>query len=833
MADSCGQHVLSAILIVCILNGSGVNFVKSVVIDIFCHAGNVWVPFEKVFLQNVTICDIPHCPSNCFCTLGDRQLLTTCFDGTEIAVGITYPENITTLYLGNISLNNVNMFAFKDIVGELTELYLNDNSLRELQPGVFDGLSTLEYLHLFCNHLIELRLGLFDGLSSLVYVDLECNMLVNLHPDIFRGLTQLRELDLEKNKLKEIHRGTFRNLTNLEDLQLDNNMLFGLEAYVFEGLKSIEVIDLDNNQLERISTSAFRGLNTLVELDLDKNQISDLPSDVFHGLTNLEELELDHNKLTNIPKGLLEGLLMIEGLTLSFNEITDVDSAMFSRMSNLKELHLSFNNLFDLHPNLFSYSHKLEVLLIDHNNLKNLNPNIFRNLSNLKTLSLARTNLFYLQDIIFEDLHELMFLNISRNNLNRVQFGLFAPLAKLVTLDLTQNPLDLVITKSFTDVSKHTTVYVDEYATCCFIETARCSFEFPRSSFISCKRLLPYSILRVTIWILSIATIVGNTLVLFKRYRHKSSRGYVQLLLIANLSMSDLLMGVYLAILLSVDLWYHDYFPSHSESWRHSTLCRIAGALSLLSSEASVFFITLISIDRFVSIKYPFSVVRLNKKSTKVAVTTLWLVSLLISIATILIPIFSPDLYEASEICVGLPISRINKYITKTKSFNLNTSSIETGFDIGHVVEAELIGSKPAMFLSVAIFTVLNLLCFLTVAVCYVMIFVTAKQASRVGGTTNTNREIRRAFKMAAIVLSDFCCWMVIVVMSILVQSKAIIIDPEAYAWIATFVLPINACMNPFLYTLSTLISNRFQRKIDPSSVTDGNSQLQRSNMPT
>ena len=344
-----------------------------------------------------------------------------------------------------------------------------------------------------------------------------------------------------------------------------------------------------------------------------------------------------------------------------------------------------------------------------------------------------------------------------------------------------------------------------------------CSSESPPSPFILCKRLIPYPNLRVVVWIVSIATIVGNTFVSFTRCRQKTkSRFYVQDLLITNLSLSDLMMGIYLLILLSVDLHFNKYFPSRSESWRHSALCTVAGGLSILSSEASVFIITLVSIDRFICVTYPYSATRLRAASVKWVVLSIWLVAFLISVTSQLIPLFSPEFYDVSEICVGLPISRINIYESTIKLFDLQErfGIAEAGFENRQVVETKLIGSEPSMFFSIAVFTGLNLMCFLIVAFCYTSVFVTATRSSRRSGLTKEmDREIRMAFKMAGIVLTDFFCWVVLGILAILVQTKVVTISPEAYAWIATFILPINSCMNPFLYTLYSLIADYRQRR--------------------
>ena len=216
------------------------------------------------------------------------------------------------------------------------------------------------------------------------------------------------------------------------------------------------------------------------------------------------------------------------------------------------------------------------------------------------------------------------------------------------------------------------------------------------------------------------------------------------------------------------------------------------------------------------AVSFPFSAIRFGKTLAKIFVAILWLVALLISVSSVLIPVVSPKFYDVSEICVGLPISRSHSFAFEAKSINLNTSSFKDGLEIGRNVEATLIDSKSSMYFSIAIFTGLNLICFSIVVFCYVAIFFVAKRTSlKAGRSRSLDEEIRMAIKMAGIVFSDFFCWMVVVILSILVQSGTVTIQPVAYAWIATFVLPINACINPFLYTLTSLITKQFRTRGD------------------
>ena len=749
--------------------------------------------FTYAIAHNATVCNVPVSPTNCSLILGNSVFIKSCTNGKETFSKISFPEDARTVYLGNLSLVAVNKFAFNGIANNWKELWLNNNSLTDLYSEAFAGLSNLKHLRLFQNKLTELRRETFAELPSLLFLDIRLNGLTILQLRVFRGLTKLYGLAMDYNKYVKLQTG------------------------IFDELESVQEIDVDHGVLQNVEVNVFRKLNQMKELDMDHNRIRELQPGVFNGLSSLEELELDDNKLTYISIGLFAGLGKLQRLILSRNVLVQINSNVLMGLHNLKELYLSHNCLTCLHSSSFQKTQYLTVLFIDHNYLGELHSNIFRNLTNLKILSLAQTNLVSLANNIFKDLNALQILNISRNFFAQISSELFCHLTQLAIFDLTQNPLDWVNSKSFEKLTKHTIVYVDEYATCCFIESAICSSESPPSPFISCKRLIPYSVLRIVVWIVAIATIIGNAFVSFTRCRQKTkSRFHVQDLLITNLSLADLLMGVYLLILLSIDLDFNDYFPTRSESWRKSILCKVAGTLAVLSSEASVFLITLVSIDRFMCVTYPFSATRLRATSAKIVVVSIWLVAFFIGVTSMMIPLLSPKLNDVSEICVGLPISRINLYESRLKSFNFQErfGITEAGFKNRHVVETIMIRSEPSMFFSIAIFTGLNLICFLAVAFCYTSVFVAATRSSRrTRQTAKMDREIKMAFKMAGIVLTDFFCWAVLAVLSILVQTKIVTISPEAYAWIATFILPINSCVNPFLYTLHSLISDCRQRK--------------------
>ena len=113
-------------------------------------------------------------------------------------------------------------------------------------------------------------------------------------------------------------------------------------------------------------------------------------------------------------------------------------------------------------------------------------------------------------------------------------------------------------------------------------------------------------------WLIALNAICGNTFVLVWK-QIQATKHTVQDLLLSNLAISDLVMGIYMLIIACADVYFGNEFPMHSERWRSGKTCRIAGAMSILSSEASVLFVTIISIDRFIGVRFPFCTYKLRK----------------------------------------------------------------------------------------------------------------------------------------------------------------------------------------------------------------------------
>ena len=76
---------------------------------------------------------------------------------------------------------------------------------------------------------------------------------------------------------------------------------------------------------------------------------------------------------------------------------------------------------------------------------------------------------------------------------------------------------------------------------------------------------------------------------------------------------------------------------------------------------------------------------------------------------------------------------------------------------------------------------------------------------------------MRLTRKITAIVATDFVCVFPLIVLGILVQIRAIELPASVYAWSVTVILPINAAINPYLYTIVQIIFNRRKKNCSGS----------------
>ena len=738
--------------------------------------------------------------------------------------------SLTDLKLSENRLVNVARDLFEDLIN-LEHLELNHNQIVSLHKNTFSNTSKLKSLSLAKNNLTILPRGLLQTLTKLdililnkneiaaldedtfvhthllTRLDLAQNTLTYLPSGLFNGLIELRYLHLFENKITSLGENLFNDNSNLIWLSLHNNNISVLPYGLFEGLTLLKIVYLQQNQIISLTSGMFNNTTNIDRLDLGKNEISMIPNRLFKGFIKLQHLDLHKNQLVYLDLGLFHETNNLAFLYLQENKLAVLPSGLFQELTRLRVLSLHTNNLKSLPFDIFAGLISLESLFIQNNYMTSVGYQILRGLQNLRHLNLSHSFINSLDIKSFQDTGKLEFLDMSDNKLERIPN--ISHLNHLTFLNLQDNSLIKITNETFSKMSRDVLMIVSQPEVCqCYVSSdISCNALDDISPYLTCSRLLSDRILVVIMWLIGLNALCGNIFVLSYR-KVKRDKGQIQTFLLSNLAMSDLLMGIYMLLIASADIYFGESFPMQAEHWRSGITCKIAGTISIVSSEASVFFLTLISIDRFINMKYPYSDRKLRKKSSVVLASILWFTSVALGIVPSSLGGNSDYMafYDNSHVCIGLPLALI-----KTHSVIIHKQLTFSGrfWYEKQLVESEYLGDISGMYFASAMFLGINCICFLIILLCYVEIVrAVFKSSKRVGINKDIKEEIRMTVNVSVVILTDFVCWFPIIIMGILVQAKILTLPPSVFAWCVTFILPVNSAINPYLYTIAHVISN-------------------------
>ena len=231
--------------------------------------------------------------------------------------------------------------------------------------------------------------------------------------------------------------------------------------------------------------------------------------------------------------------------------------------------------------------------------------------------------------------------------------------------------------------------------------------------------------------------------------------------LLANLAVSDFIMGAYLLLMAGVDVHYRGDYARHDLEWKQSQLCKVAGFLSTLSGELSVLTLIAITIERFVVIAINSPVVTIGMRQVKMMVLVIWVFVLTICLVPCFDGSYFNNYYGQSEMCLPIPIASDRQTGMKYSSEQV-WHSLEDGrrFAIWRRTAKPIISARPNGWeFSVFVFVCLNGMAFLAILFMYLWMFRSIKKTRAAARSTTMKADLALARKMIIIVGTDALCW--------------------------------------------------------------------------
>ncbi|XP_070196645.1 G-protein coupled receptor GRL101-like [Littorina saxatilis] len=460
----------------------------------------------------------------------------------------------------------------------------------------------------------------------------------------------------------------------------------------------------------------------------------------------------------------------------------DLDTIPHVDLGNLRTLDVSYNRLTTLELDSLVPLRNLQVLVLVGNPLVTVvGMTSSVTLPRLKDVNLAWTQLGEINTTVFSCFSAITRLNVSNSPLETITIEGFKDFPNLEVLDLRGCPLTNYPPDVIKDLTAFSRMYADDFKLCCKA-TLPANFDpenchAPADDIASCEDLLRSDVYRVFLWLFAILAVLGNAGSFVARFylQNESFQSSFNVL-VTSLSVADFLMGVYLAIIGVADQVYRGRYLWQGETWKNSIACKTAGFLSLLSSEVSAFFICLITLDRLLVLRFPFSRCHLSKKSALIACGIAWVIGFILAVIPLLPMTAHWKFYSQTGICIPLPFSDNAKFLGQSYSFS--------------------------------VMIVLNFVQFVLIAVGQLIIYSAVRAGSLAQAKKKASRDAAIARRLSTIVLSDFLCWFPIGLLGLL-ASTGTPIPTEVNVGVAIFVLPFNSALNPFLYTFNIVMEKR------------------------
>ena len=356
-----------------------------------------------------------------------------------------------------------------------------------------------------------------------------------------------------------------------------------------------------------------------------------------------------------------------------------IDTQPTLELPNLRHLDLSGNELLHIDIHRFYSLQNLTVIVLSGNplsaitNMESPDPGTMV----LQTVNLLGTLLRVYNGSALAGCPNLKTLNISGGKLTTITDEGFQSTPLLENVDVRGSPLKDFPNDLLRGLVSLKVVHADNYKLCCEamlpddFDLNKCYAE--EDMLASCKDLLKSNVYRVFLWLFASLSVVGNVGSFAARfYLGNKGAGLGSFrIFVSNLSMADFFMGVYLFIVGVADQIYRGEYLLFGEQWKESTVCKVAGFLSLMSSEVSAFIICLITLDRFLALRFPFSSLHFSRSSALAACAIVWVVG--IALATVpLLPMTSPwEFYSQTGICLPLPFTTSERFHGYHYSFSV------------------------------------------------------------------------------------------------------------------------------------------------------------------
>ncbi|KAK2159385.1 hypothetical protein LSH36_154g10046 [Paralvinella palmiformis] len=708
----------------------------------------------------------------CICCRLHRASSTNTLRETDI-------EKISAMNVFDLQISKFSIYT------ELVQLELKDNEkLVQIDIGAFNfdplGVPKSSLKNILIDgspNLKKISDGAFGYFHSLSDMDLSHNKITEIPGNTFDVVQEVKigTIDLSFNRITQLKKGSVRGALEIGTFKLQHNPLKMIEGFAFNGSK-INNLDLSRTSITSLPTA---GLQTLKNLTVEGTySLQTFPSVFEMEQIKGAKLTYPHHccafhhpeKQNKTAYEIFKREMDAECMTTTSRVLSPTELATIWHSTTVStKTALSFGE-FEPAPTLPRGTKSLLLSLRSQHAKRRRRSaydldKAFGNFAHSDTANMStyRGRFYFPGDFdeirddgefgdvfetIDEDVDEFNDLFFGADTPAHFDGGFDSGNFHTSTLDPKETYLS---TKRCGELVEH-------------IKQVSCT---PKpDAFNPCEDVLGFTWLRVVAWFVVITAELGNISVIVVTLcsKYKLTGLTVSKFLICNLAFADLTLGTYLMLLAAFDLSSKGHYFTHAIIWQYEGGCQVAGFLATFSTCLSTFTLTVITLERWYTIRYAMNPdKRLRLRHAAVIMLGGWTFALVMAT----LPLLGVSSYSKTSVCLPM----------------------ETGspLDEGYTITL-MLGNAG---------------CFVVICICYTDMYCKVRTNNTTSSAVGRS-DANIAKRMASLVFTDFVCLFPIVFFGLTAAAGKPLIDVTDSKILLVVFFPLNACANPFLYVIAT-----------------------------
>ena len=450
---------------------------------------------------------------------------------------------------------------------------------------------------------------------------------------------------------------------------------------------------------------------------------------------------------------------------LKFTNVPFISSITFLHIQNYSKTHIRINK--DKH-NFFLSS--LREFNADSNRLVTIKSGCFYSLMSLAMLHFQNNTISIIEDKSFSTLFNLTILNLSKNRLKILQNNLFYGLHNVKVINPTFNLILKISYHAFKHISFHTVHSFNRKVCCMSGSWSECKLKNDEKS--NCNGLLPSKALLGMWFLIGMISLIMNTTAILIQMNTFFKLQTNDLFTLSQSSV-DCLLGIYVLLISSANMYYGGYYVGVEDSWKESVTCKIASLIIFISNIGSPVISFVMAFSKFSITQWPItSKFKSNMFSWRLILTT---IGIIIIISVLVLVYYFPILDKQVPLGICLLL-----YTNKQQPHFL-------------------------ILISLTIICV-QTLCLISNIILAILLMQILTKHNTIQSKRNRNRKV--AINLIITNCINMCCW---TPSSIVYFLPIVGYSPSntPLTWIIIIVVPINSLFDPLFH----IILNPSRRK--------------------